>query len=75
MRLHSLDSLAAAVLALEIVHGHALDISEIRHGNYSVHHPGSDLPWTYHTRQSRCFVRLSSPYFSRDHEDLFSDHT
>ena len=35
-RLHSLDPLAAAVLALEIVHGHSLDVAEICHGNNSV---------------------------------------
>ena len=31
--LHSLDSLATAVLGLKIVHRHALDIAKLRHGN------------------------------------------
>ena len=31
--LHALDALAAPVLALEIVHIHALDVSQMGHGN------------------------------------------
>ena len=31
--LHTLDSFAAAVLALEIVLGHSLDIAKLSHGN------------------------------------------
>ena len=34
--LHSLDSLATAVLCLEIVHGHPFDISEVCHGDDGV---------------------------------------
>ena len=34
--LHSLDSLAAAILCLEIVHGHPFDISEVCHGDDGV---------------------------------------
>ena len=33
-RLHALDALAAAVLTLEVVHAHALDVAEIRHGDH-----------------------------------------
>ena len=32
-RLHALDSLAAPVLAPEIIHGHTLDIAKVRHGD------------------------------------------
>ena len=32
--LHSLDSFAAPVLTLEIIPGHTLDITKLRHGDY-----------------------------------------
>ena len=35
--LHSLDSLSTAVLALEIVHGHSLDVSKIGHRLSLIH--------------------------------------
>ena len=34
--LHSLNSLAAAVLGFEIINGHTLDIAQIGHGNYGI---------------------------------------
>ena len=34
--LHSLDALAAAVLASEIVHIHPLDVSKMGHGNHRI---------------------------------------
>ena len=43
-RLHSLDALAASVLALEVVQCHALDVAKLRHRDDHVAHPGSDPP-------------------------------
>ena len=34
--LHALDSLAAAVLAAEVVNGHTFDIAQFRHGDDSI---------------------------------------
>ena len=34
--LHALDAFSAAVLALEVVHGHTLDVAEFGHGNHHV---------------------------------------
>ena len=34
--LHSLDSLATAVLTLERIHAHAFDVSEICHGDHNI---------------------------------------
>ena len=44
-RLHSLDSLAAPVLAPEIINGHTLDISKMRHGDHRI----SDRNQVLHT--------------------------
>ena len=71
--LHSLDSLSAAILALEIVHGHSLDVSKIGHGNYSV--IVGDQVFHGHIIFKAYLCPSVVTVFLGDHKDLFLDHT
>ena len=71
--LHSLDSLSAAILALEIVHGHSLDVSKIGHGNYSVIIRDQVFHGHIIIKADLCPSVIT--IFLGDHEDLFLDHT
>ena len=71
--LHSLDSLSAAVLALEIVHGHSLDVSKIGHGNYSV--IVGDQVFHGHIIVEADLCPSVIPVLFGYHKDLFFDHT
>ena len=72
-RLHSLDPLAAAVLALEIVHGHSLDVAEICHGNNSV--IIGDQIFHGHIIVEADLCPSVIPVLLGYHKDLFFDHT
>ena len=71
--LHSLDSLSAAILALEIVHGHSLDVSKIGHRNYSV--IVGDQVFHGHIIFKADLCPSVVTVFLGDHKDLFLDHT
>ena len=71
--LHALDASAAAVLAAEVVRAHALDISEIRHGDDDIVIRDQILGFEFivhaETRAAVIAVLVG------DHIDLVADHT
>ena len=71
--LHPDNPSAAAVLALEIVHGHSLDVSKIGHGNYSV--IVGDQVFHGHIIVKADLCPSVVTVFLGDHKDLFLDHT
>ena len=72
--LHAFDTLAAPVLAAEIIDGHSLDITKFRHG-YNRVFPGDHI-----LHGNIVGVKTDSgssvvPVFLGNGEDLFPDHS
>ena len=70
--LHSLDPLAAPVLALEVVHGHPLDIAQVGHGDHCVVVGDQILHGNVVIKADLCPAVI--PVFVRDHQKLLPDH-
>ena len=72
-RLHPLDALAAPVLGLEVIDGHALDIAKICHGDDRIF-PGDHI---LHGNVKFVIADLASSVvavFFTDDKQLFLDH-
>ena len=71
--LHPLDSLAAPVLGLEIVHGHPFDIAQIGHGDDGIV-PGDHILHGNIVLVVADFASAVVPVFFFYDQDLFPDH-